>query len=139
MPADPPNLPSHPADLSIGKLAAATGVTRDSLRFYEARGLIRARRRSNGYRAYPPETVELIRYLRTAQQLGFTLAEIGEGVAQLWQQPDTEAAVAALLRDKLATIDTRIADLQAMRDALAARLGLPCPLMAASNPTATVI
>jgi hypothetical protein len=47
--------------------------------------------------------------------------------------------VAALLRDKLATIDTRIADLQAMRDALAARLGLPCPLMAASNPTATVI
>jgi DNA-binding transcriptional MerR regulator len=120
-------------------LAAATGVTRDSLRFYEARGLIRARRRSNGYRAYPPETVELIRYLRTAQQLGFTLAEIGEGVAQLWQQPDTEAAVAALLRDKLATIDTRIADLQAMRDALAARLGLPCPLMAASNPTATVI
>jgi DNA-binding transcriptional MerR regulator len=135
MPADPPNLPSHPADLSIGKLAAATGVTRDSLRFYEARGLIRARRRSNGYRAYPPETVELIRYLRTAQQLGFTLAEIGEGVAQLWQQPDTEAAVAALLRDKLATIDT----LQAMRDALAARLDLPCPLMAASNPTATVI
>jgi hypothetical protein len=33
MPADPPNLPSHPADLSIGKFAAAPGVTRDSLRF----------------------------------------------------------------------------------------------------------
>jgi len=66
--------------------------------------------------------------VRTAQQLGFTLAEIGEGMAQVWQQPDTDAAVTALLRDKLAAIDARIASLQAMRDALAARVDLPCPL-----------
>ncbi|MEW1781003.1 MerR family transcriptional regulator [Arthrobacter sp. NPDC080086] len=124
----PAPLPTQPDDLSIGGLAAATGVSRDGLRFYEARGLIRARRRSNGYRAYPLEAVELVRYIRTAQQLGFTLAEIGEGMAQVWQQPDTNAAVSALLRDKLATIDARIASLQAMRDALAVRVGLPCPL-----------
>ena len=124
----PAPLPTQPDDLSIGGLAAATGVSRDGLRFYEARGLIRARRRSNGYRAYPLEAVELVRYIRTAQQLGFTLAEIGEGMAQVWQQPDTNAAVSALLGDKLATIDARIASLQAMRDALAVRVGLPCPL-----------
>ncbi|KMW44407.1 MerR family transcriptional regulator [Ralstonia sp. MD27] len=112
----------------MGDLAAATDVSRDGLRFYEARGLIRARRRSNGYRAYPPETVELVRYVRTAQQLGFTLAEIGEGMDLVWQQPDTDAAVTALLREKLSSIDARIASLQAMRDALATRLGLPCPL-----------
>jgi len=124
----PATLPAQPADLAIGDLAAATGVSRDGLRFYEARGLLRARRRSNGYRAYPPEAVELVRYIRTAQQLGFTLAEIGDGMAQVWQQPDTDAAVTALLRDKLSAIDTRIASLQATRDALAARLGMPCPL-----------
>nr|WP_311526851.1 MerR family transcriptional regulator [uncultured Ralstonia sp.] len=118
-------------DLSIGDLATATGVSRDGLRFYEARGLIRARRRSNGYRAYPPETVELVHYVRTAQQLGFTLAEIAEGMTQVWQQPDTDAAVTALLREKLATIDARIASLQAMRDALATRVGMPCPLTTA--------
>ena len=119
---------AHAGDLSIGDLAAATGVSRDGLRFYEARGLIRARRRSNGYRAYPPEIVELVQYVRTAQQLGFTLAEIREGMAQVWQQPDTVAAVTALLREKLATIDARIASLQAMRDALATRVGMACPL-----------
>ena len=124
----PPPLPARTDDLSIGDLAAATDVSRDGLRFYEARGLIRARRRSNGYRAYPPETVELVRYVRTAQQLGFTLAEIGEGMDLVWQQPDTDAAVTALLREKLSSIDARIASLQAMRDALATRLGLPCPL-----------
>ncbi|KMW44054.1 MerR family transcriptional regulator, partial [Ralstonia sp. MD27] len=46
----PPTLPARTDDLSIGDLAAATDVSRDGLRFYEARGLIRARRRSNGYR-----------------------------------------------------------------------------------------
>ncbi|AJW47539.1 MerR family transcriptional regulator [Ralstonia mannitolilytica] len=121
-------MPPHRDELSIGDLSAATGVSRDGLRFYEARGLIRARRRSNGYRAYPAQTVELVRYVRTAQQLGFTLAEIGDGMTQVWQQPDTDAAVAALLRDKLAAIDARIASLQAMRDALAARVGMRCPL-----------
>lgn len=124
----PTTLPVQTDDLSIGELAAATGVSRDGLRLYEARGLIRARRRSNGYRAFPPEAVDLVRYVRTAQQLGFTLAEIGEGMAQVWQQPDTDAAVIALLRGKLANIDARIASLQAMRDALAMRVGLPCPL-----------
>jgi DNA-binding transcriptional MerR regulator len=69
-----------------------------------------------------------VQYVRTAQQLGFTLAEIREGMAQVWQQPDTVAAVTALLREKLATIDARIASLQAMREALATRVGMACPL-----------
>ena len=49
-------------------------------------------------------------------------------MAQVWQQADTNAAVTALLRDKLAAIDARIASLQATRDALATRVGMPCPL-----------
>ena len=62
----------------IGDLAAASGLSREALRFYERQGLIRARRLDNGYRDYPAEAVALVQYIRTAQQLGFTLAEIGD-------------------------------------------------------------
>eukprot|EP01032_Pedospumella_encystans_P037187 gene37187-42118_t len=62
--------------MQIGEIAAATGISRDTLRFYEKRGLLRARRSANGYRDYPPEAVDWLRYIRTAQQLGFSLKEI---------------------------------------------------------------
>jgi len=69
--------------MKIGELASATGLSRDTLRFYEKRGLLQARRRDNGYRDYPPEAVQWLCYLRSAQQLGFTLAEIEAGIAAL--------------------------------------------------------
>lgn len=65
----------------------------------------------------------------SAQQPGFTRAAIGAGMAQVWLQPDTDAAVTAPLPDKLALTHPRIASLQAMRDALATRVGVPCPLV----------
>lgn len=69
--------------MRIGELAEATGLSRDTLRFYEERGLLAARRRGNGYRDYPVEAVEWLCYLRSAQALGFTLAEIEAGVPLL--------------------------------------------------------
>lgn len=71
---------AHVGDLSIGDLAAVAGVPRDGLRFYGACGLIRVRRRSNGYRVYPPEIVELVQYVRATQQLGLILTKIREGI-----------------------------------------------------------
>ena len=68
----------------IGELATASGLSREALRFYEQQGLIRARRLDNGYRDYPPEVVTLVQYIRTAQQLGFTLAEIGDRLPAIW-------------------------------------------------------
>ena len=62
--------------MQIGTLSTRTGLSRDSLRFYEKRGLLQARRSDNGYRDYPEEAVQWLGYVRTAQQLGFTLAEI---------------------------------------------------------------
>lgn len=53
--------------MRIGDMAQATGLSRDTLRFYEKRGLLRARRGANGYRDYPPDAVAWLRYLRTAQ------------------------------------------------------------------------
>jgi MerR family copper efflux transcriptional regulator len=124
--------------MRIGELSCATGLSRDTLRFYEKRGLLRSRRLANGYRDYPPEAVQWLCYLRSAQSLGFTLAEIEAGMPLLDTAAlsdtalDTAApALHAALASKLADIDARIAGLTALRGELArelARPGAGCPL-----------
>lgn len=127
-----------PSPMQIGALAARTGLSRDSLRFYEQRGLLQARRLANGYRDYPEEAVPWLGYVRTAQQLGFTLAEIAADLPLLAEGQDAGPALRATLARKLADVDERIAALQGLRAALAARLettteaGTDCPL----RPTA---
>jgi DNA-binding transcriptional MerR regulator len=114
--------------MRIGELAQACDVSRDTLRFYEERGLISAQRSTNGYRDYPREMVQLVLYIKTAQRLGFTLGEIGNSVAALWNAPDPDSAVAQLLRDKLQLIETRMSELDVLRRELQQRLGQACPL-----------
>ncbi len=112
----------------IGELATASGLSREALRFYEQHGLIRARRLGNGYRDYPPEVVTLVQYIRTAQQLGFTLAEIGDRLPAIWDAAEPGPALAQVLAAKLQEIDERIAALQALRQTLAERVVTDCPL-----------
>src|SRR5438128_8254974 len=101
--------------MKIGELASATGLSRDTLRFYEKRGLLLSRRLANGYREYPPEAVQWLCYVRSAQTLGFTLAEIEDGLPLL-AAPDTSTPqLRAALQRKLADIDIRIAGLAALR------------------------
>ena len=65
--------------LRIGEVAARAGVNVQTLRFYERRGLLQEPpRRPSGYREYPPESVRLIRFVKRAQQLGFSLDEVHE-------------------------------------------------------------
>jgi DNA-binding transcriptional MerR regulator len=65
--------------LRAGEVAVRAGVHRETLRYYERRGLIPPPpRRISGYRAYPAETVERVRLIKWAQGLGFTLREIVE-------------------------------------------------------------
>ena len=117
----------------IGELAAASGPSREALRFYEQQGLIRARRLDNGYRDYPAEAVALVQYIRTAQQLGFTLAEIGDRLPGIWDAPEPGPALAQVLAMKLLEIDTRIAALQTLRQTLAERVAADCPLQPQEN------
>lgn len=114
----------------IGELATASGLSREALRFYEQQGLIRARRLDNGYRDYPPEVVTLVQYIRTAQQLGFTLAEIGDRLPAIWDAAEPGPALAQVLAAKLQEIDERISALQALRQTLAERVTTDCPLQA---------
>ena len=123
--------------MQIGELAEATGLSRDTLRYYERRGLLAARRSDNGYRDYPEEAADWLRYIRMAQALGFTLQEIEADLPLLAAPARDSAATAAALRAalqaKLAEIERRIGGLQDLRGELARRLSAQmedCPLRA---------
>lgn len=117
--------------MKIGELATRSGLSRDTLRFYEKRGLLRPRRTHNGYRDYAPEALDWLRYLRTAQSLGFSLAEIEADLPLMAEGEAAAPALRAALQRKLEELDARIAAMRALRQELAQRLDEPmtdCPL-----------
>jgi DNA-binding transcriptional MerR regulator len=114
--------------MKIGVVARAAGVSCDTLRFYEKLGLIRSTRADNSYRYYAPETAQLVTYIRTAQKLGFSLAEIGASMPEVWSASDSNAAVAELLAAKVKLIDERIVELNVLKDELLNRIRQQCPM-----------
>ncbi|MFD4948154.1 MerR family transcriptional regulator [Streptomyces sp. NPDC058409] len=123
--------------MRIGELAAQAGMTRDAIRFYEKVGLVTGRRLANGYRDFPPETVAWLHYVRTAQTLGFSLAEIARHGEELREAPDTAEALSALFEEKIQVIDARMAELATLRTELTTRVGTGCPLRTADRPART--
>ena len=119
----PPAIPTAPsATLRIGDLAARTGVSVDALRYYERRGLLRPTgRRASGYREYPPEAAALVRFIKQAQALGFTLVEVEELLRLRGAVGRRAAALEAreVTLGKLHEIDEKVRQLQALRGALA--------------------
>lgn len=126
--------------MRIGQVAAEAGVPIDTLRYYEKRGLLdEPERRPSGYREYPPDTVRLIRFIKRAQDLGFTLEEIEALLRLRGAKGRSRAAARALAAAKVAAIDEKIRRLQAIREALGVLLkscecarGEPeCPILEA--------
>ena len=108
--------------LRIGDLAAAAGVSPDTLRYYERRGLLQpAGRRASGYREYPSESVGVVRFIKRAQALGFTLVEIEEllRLRDAIGRPATALGAREVAVAKLRDIDERVRQLGALRGALA--------------------
>jgi DNA-binding transcriptional MerR regulator len=101
-----------------GQLAAAAGVNVQTLRYYERRGLLpEPRRTSGGYREYDDGAVALLRVVKAAQRLGFTLDEVAELLAAgRRRHPDPDLQQRA--RAKLAEVEDRMADLERIRDGL---------------------
>jgi Cu(I)-responsive transcriptional regulator len=103
----------------ITKAAREAGVNTQTLRYYERRGLLpKPPRRGSGYRDYAPDAVRIVRFIKRAQELGFSLDEIEELVRLRGVRRGDRHRVRALAERKIADIDTRIAHLQSMRDAL---------------------
>ena len=105
--------------LSIGQVAKRTGVAVDTIRFYEKERLLgKPPRTAGGYREYDQETVRVLRFIRRAKHLGFTLNEVKELLRLHHGTKSTRADFRALARNKLADIQARIEGLERMRDAL---------------------
>lgn len=115
--------------MRIGQLAKRTGVSPDTLRFYERLDLLDGHRRDNGYRDYPDSAIDRVEFIKLAQALGFTLAEIRSIAPLLTGGTLPVEQVQAFIHDKLALIDQRIATLQTLRNRLAhLPLGAACPM-----------
>ena len=105
--------------LTRGKLAKRCGVNLETIRYYEQRGLLPEPPRSaSNYRLYPEESARRIRFIKRAQELGFTLKEIKE-LLSLRAAPGAQCAdVREQAEAKVADVDEKIRNLKAMRKAL---------------------
>ncbi|UQU67518.1 MerR family transcriptional regulator [Couchioplanes caeruleus] len=104
--------------LRSSQVAAAAGVNLQTLRYYERRGLLTEPERSlGGHRLYPPDTVALLNVIKAAQRLGFTLDEVAE-LLDTGRRRHLTTDLRQRAIDKFTEIDTRIADLMAIRAAL---------------------
>ncbi|MER7455450.1 MerR family transcriptional regulator [Micromonospora sp. NPDC126480] len=119
--------------LRSGELATAAGVNPQTLRYYERRGLLAAPRRSpGGHRLYPSDAVTLLRVIKTAQRLGFTLDEVaglldaGRHQHGRHQHGRPETGLQARARSKLAEVEQKLADLTVIRDTLRAAVAAGC-------------
>ncbi len=106
--------------MTISKAARRGGVGIETIRFYERRGLIPQPPRPNGsgFRVYPEETLQRIRFIRQAQEIGFSLREIEE-LLSLRADPSADCAdVRPQATAKLEEVDRKIAKLKEIRGAL---------------------
>lgn len=133
----------HACRVRTSELAARARVNPQTLRYYERRGLLPEPARSPaGYRAYGSEAVRIVRFIKRAQDLGFALDVVESLLHLAGGGPDSCDTVRGLASDKIANLDMRIADLQAMRAALSRLVATceqpkdrrECPILAEITP-----
>jgi len=135
--------PASRESMTIGALAQSAGVGVETVRYYQRRGLLPQPTRLYGtIRRYGPEDASRLRFIRRAQELGFTLDEIGE-LLRL-QDGGDRRAIRRIARMRLEQVESRLSDLQRMRGALQHVIhdcehapGAPrCPIIEAIDPGA---
>jgi MerR family transcriptional regulator, mercuric resistance operon regulatory protein len=123
-------------DLTIARLGAAAGVGVETVRYYQRRGLLPVPASGGAVRRYDADDVRRLRFIRRAQAAGFTLEEIGELLAL--DRTNDRARVRELAVERIAALDSRMAELEQSRTALerlrsacaTGRRG-PCPILEA--------
>lgn len=118
---------AEPVRLTIGELAARSGVAVSALRFYEQQGLITSTRTAGNQRRYTRDTLRRIAFVRSAQAVGIGLGEIREALAQLPQErAPSRQDWARLSTAWRARLDARIDQLTRLRDDLTGCIGCGC-------------
>ena len=106
--------------MKTGELARQASVNVETLRFYERKGLLpKPPRRNSGYREYPPESVQRLRFIKRAQELGFSLAEIKELLTLRVMRGTTCGQVRERAQEKVVDVQQKISDLRTIEAALA--------------------
>jgi MerR family transcriptional regulator, mercuric resistance operon regulatory protein len=109
--------------LRSGEVARAAGVNQQTLRYYERRGLLAEPLRTlGGHRLYPAEAVTVVRVIKAAQRLGFSLGE----VAELIETGRPGSGLRQRAASKLAEVEAKIADLTVIAETLRAALAAGC-------------
>jgi Cu(I)-responsive transcriptional regulator len=124
-------------DMWIGEAAAQAGVNVQTLRYYERRGLLpRAPRRTSGYREFPDDAVRVVRFIKRAQELGFTLGEVEELLRLRHESRRDRGRIRAVADRRVHQIDRKITELLAMKKALSHLIhccrdgtALECPII----------
>lgn len=107
--------------MNIGKLAEQAEVSTDTLRFYERQGLLDVPlRHANGYRSYTDADLARVRFVRSAQSLGFSLTEIRQLLPELTSGQLSRGLIEQHLTAKMAEIDAHMARLRALKRELRA-------------------
>lgn len=104
-----------PSRLRIGAFARRTGLSRDTIRFYERKGLLVPIVEANGYRTFDQKAVERAQAIQVAQGLGFSLSEIGRTIGEWELQGLTRAQRLRFIEEKTSELATRIAQLERMK------------------------
>jgi redox-sensitive transcriptional activator SoxR len=113
--------------MRVGEVAERAGVNVETLRYYERRGLLPAPdREPSGHRRYDDDSVRLVRAIKEAQAVGFTLGEIAEYLRAARRSGSPSEALRVRMATKIDEIDSRIAGLRRMRDELARVVGCAC-------------
>lgn len=105
--------------MRISEVAALAGVPTATVRYYERRGLIaQAPRTGSGYRTYGSDTATRLRFIKRAQDLGFSLEEIQELLELRVEDPAACAVIEARTREKITEVERKIRELSRMRETL---------------------
>ncbi len=104
--------------LYIGKLASATGVGIETIRYYERQGLLpKPDRTSSGYRIYSDESMQRLKFIRVAKKLGFSLEEI-KGLLNIWDNDSDYDKAREMCSAKLETVEKKLAEMQRLKEVL---------------------
>ena len=132
--------------LTIGRLAQLGGVNLETVRYYERRGLLaKPPRTEAGYRQFPPDSPQRLRFIKRAQELGFTLDEVGELLTLRHDPEQNRADVHARAAAKIENIDKKIKTLAAMKTVLSGLIkrcehcaSEDCPILASMEQGAAI-
>lgn len=119
-------LPGQGMAMLIGELAQKIGLSADTIRFYEKKGLIDAthiKRRDNNYKEYSELVIDRLILIKQAKRLGFTLAEIHQLIGDWETNQLTIEEKENIFRQKIELIDERISELQLVKTYLLEKIG----------------